>query len=237
VNEVNASQLAAILADTRDASHSEVVMTAGVMPRMVFSRSSDIITPWVRAGGILVWSGDAIGYLSEGPRRSFAVEPSSSYLAAGPLRIVGANVFTSGKVYGRDASTPTPSAAALGLSLAETTVSVNLAGVTQHGGQALGFIGSGLSSISDIPVGLGRVDLLAGDTNDEQTIAHDLTLIILTRVSDATGPIAWTSISAGTRNFAWAVPSSLAAGQTLLVTALDPGPEGVAFQQQPVTLR
>lgn len=236
VTEVDGVGLASILSQLSRAARTTVVMTAGVMPSAVFSSHTDLITPWLQAGGTLIWSGDAIGYYSEGPSVAFDVAFPASLRDGGPSRILGPGVIQLGKVPGRLATTPSPIAAALGLGFDSTAIAVVGTAIEARHGRVLGFTSGGLSSITSIPVGAGDVIMLSGDSYNEELISHDLSLLIASQAAQGTGLIATDSLSAAPGTITWNVPLPVTAGTTVVVEAFDPGIEGVAFVRRSVVV-
>jgi len=234
VNEIDVPHLDSILRDLGSARSTAVVMTAGVMPTEVYSKHADILTPWLHAGGMLIWSGDAIGYYSEDPTTTFHSTAPNSLFDPGPAGILGSGIVQLGDVSGRVAAAPTDVARALGLRFDSTVIGLNLGVV---GTTPLGFTGDGLSSITDVAVGAGNVLVLGGDSYDEQLISHDVLLILMSHVLDDSGSIVYLDVpaeraSAGPVVWQPAVP--LQSGQSLILDAFDPSDEGVAFISQVV---
>jgi Glycosyltransferase family 87 len=235
VEAVDAGELTQVLGDLASAPATAVVMTAGVMPAGIFSRHADLVTPWLRAGGQLLWCGDAIGYYSEDPTATFDRTAAPSLRDAGPDRIVGSGVIQLGKAQGRTASAPTTVASALGLRFDSTAIGVNLDAVAGAGGSALGYVGDNLSSLTALPVGAGQVVLMSGDSYDEELISHDLWLLLMSHVTDRTGSVAYQDAGAG-GTLSWQAATSVGPRESLVVESFDPDPAGVSFSRQIVTL-
>jgi hypothetical protein len=234
VDQIDARQAERLLRDLDNARNTALVMTAGVMPAGVFSTQTDLLTPWIRAGGMLVWSGDALGYYSETPAPTFRIDRSDSLFEGGPLRVVGGGVVIPGKQPGRIALTPTAIGRALAVQSTQTSVSVDAQRVVSLGGELLGYVSDGFSSLSEIPVGKGKVLIFAGDTYDEQVIAHDLCMVLISHVDEEVSAVSALDLPKPSANVSWTVPSP-PSGATLKVIAMDPSPDGVAFLEKTVS--
>ncbi len=77
VNPLTADALRNFLERTDLAPGRLLIAVAGVLPSAVWSVKTDLITPWVKAGGTIVWAGDIPGYYSVGPAPSLTVTPPS----------------------------------------------------------------------------------------------------------------------------------------------------------------
>ena len=60
---LTASELQALLVQPPPRS-SVLVMASGVLPDTVFGPTFNDVTPWLRAGGVMIWAGDQIGAYS-----------------------------------------------------------------------------------------------------------------------------------------------------------------------------
>src|ERR1700730_18082456 len=100
VDAVNLAGLEAILADQTNAAERIIVMMTGSWPASVYSRSVDQVTPWVRAGGTLIWGGDAIGYYSVHASTIFDPSDHASRRDPGPPAFLGSDIFELGKQTG-----------------------------------------------------------------------------------------------------------------------------------------
>ncbi len=145
--------------------------------------------------------------------------------------ILGPSVVQLGKRPGSVAGQPTPEAQALGLTFDSTVVGVSQ-DVLSQGERSVGYTGDGLSSVTDVSVGAGSVLIFAGDTYNEEVIAHDLWLLLLSHVLDGHQPIAYADVSAaaaGQGPITWDAPVTAAPGESIVVDVLDPALEGVTF--------
>jgi hypothetical protein len=232
VSAVDVGGLEATLRDVAAAHGMILVMMTGSWPAEVFSRDLDLVSPWIGAGGTLVWGGDEIGYYSVHQSVNFDPRDPASLRDGGPSRLLGADVVDPGKVTGRNGDTPTDLARALNLEFQSTAVGVLIDPLTAAGGRVLGFTGAGYSSISVLPVGRGRVVIFAGDTYNEIPIAHDLSLLLLSGVFSAAGDVSYTDVSQARLgqggDVLWNPDTHDQRGSRVLV-AFDPAPEGVFF--------
>lgn len=63
IDMVNATQLATVLRNPATTG-SLLLMASGVFPQTVLTNRSNLVLPWIQAGGTLFWVGDLIGYYS-----------------------------------------------------------------------------------------------------------------------------------------------------------------------------
>jgi hypothetical protein len=230
VGRIDAGAFARTLRDLRSAPRTIIVSMTGVFPASVFSTTTDLVSRWVRAGGILVWGGSPIGAWSALPRAS--INGRSEDISAGAQgveRLLGSGLLRTAPDTRRFASRRTPMARALGLGYQETGVGLLDTGLRAHR-TMIGWASSGRSSISVIRRGLGRFVLFEGSIFDEEVVDRDLSRLILAGGLSATGPIRWRDVdpSAVARplGFAWRI--SVGPGP-IIVALLDPAPDGVVF--------
>lgn len=76
ITTMDAQGLARTLRDTAAAPARVIVAATGTLPQSVWSQTVDLVTPWIRAGGILVWAGATPGLYSVGPAPSLAKSPA-----------------------------------------------------------------------------------------------------------------------------------------------------------------
>ncbi len=79
VTTIDAEGLAKVLSDLRDAPHSAVVAGTGTLPATVWASTTNLVQPWLRAGGTLVWAGSTPGL--------FSVVPGSQIFAAPAIEV------------------------------------------------------------------------------------------------------------------------------------------------------
>ena len=169
-----------------------VVMATSVFPDTVFSRSVNLLTPWLRAGGILVWSGDLIGaYVAHRGQASVSWNDSTTLRWDGEKQIFGGPVI--GNLTGppADPIARTPTADALDLEYPIARSGANLTLMQNRSWLPLGVIYGATfaaSSLSWIPVGGGGV-LLFGfgpempfGYSAEDVVANDIAQTLMAGV-------------------------------------------------------
>lgn len=229
VTSTDATGLRNLFDDIGQASSRAVVVTTGVLPATVFSRQVDLVKPWVDAGGLLIWGGAPIGYYSGRPGGVLDPADSRANLRdLGPVLLLGPGTVNVHYAPGRQAAVPSAIASALDLEYRSTSGGVLAAAVGTAGATILGWADDFYSSLTSFGVGRGTILVFGGDIFDEVAVAHDLTLVLMTNVLDASGPLAYRDVSghaSAVTPFRLSVPG-VAAG-LLSIAAFDPAPEGV----------
>ena len=207
----------------------------GVFPAAVFSTTTDLVSPWVAAGGTLVWGGTPIGAWSAPPRSSTISGPDA--ISAGPQgvhRLLGPAFLGTPPDLRRYALLRTPTARALGLAYQDTGVALLDTGLRAHR-KEIGWTSSGRSSISLVRRGLGSFVLFEGPIFYEEIVVRDLSRLILSGELAATSRIRWRDVDpsavARRSGFAWSIP--IGSGP-VIVALLDPTPDGVVFTRSGV---
>ncbi len=209
VDIVDAAGLARILESNET---PVVVMVTGVFPDLVLSNRTNLVTPWLSRGGILVWTGDLIGaYIGLPGETTIAVSESQNLNWTGEQLIFGSSVIVSRRAAPGNATTPTNISTWLGLEYPLAEVGARVSRVEARGGLILGYIYNGYdppTSIAWVPVGLGGVVLfgygpvLPYGYSSEAVVAQDTAQILMS------GILGWNaSLAPDVRNV------SLAAGQ------------------------
>jgi len=201
-----------------------------MFPAAVFSTTTNLVSPWVAAGGILVWGGTPVGAQSAPPRTNKNSEPGD--ISAGPAgveRLLGPGFLGAPPDPRRYASRRTPTAKALDLGYQYTGVSLLDIGSRKHR-TPIGWASSGRSSISLVRRGRGSFVMFEGPIFFEEIVVRDLSRLILSGVLSATGPIRWRDVDpsavARRSGVAWTIPMGPG---PVMVALLDPSPEGVVF--------
>jgi hypothetical protein len=235
VSAVSARQLVDVFKAANAASRSIVVMMTGVFPSSVFSARVDLVSPWVEAGGILVWAGGAIGYWSADTARTLS--PSNILGEAGTARLLGTGIVKYPTVFGRIGDVPTSLASALDLSYRFTGVGVQRDPVIARGGRTLGWYSGQFSSISYMPRGRGGFLVFGGEVPDESSISVDLARILLARAIYAAGSVATKEVNLSQLPSAavldWTLPF-VSGRMRIMFLAFDPSPDSVYFSAQVV---
>jgi hypothetical protein len=232
VNAITAPELAQVLSATNQASGRAIVLMTGVLPANVFSRKVDLLSPWVKAGGLVVWGGGTIGYYSCEQGQSLAASASLSYGEKGAQLLLGSGVATFPFIVQRTADTPSVFANALGINYRLTSAGIVRNKAIARGGLALGWLSGAYSSITYLPAGHGGYLLFGGEILDEGAVAQDLAQILLSSATAAFGPVTSTQVNLSrdqaTASFNWSLPF-VPGPAGIMVAAFDPDPNGVVF--------
>ena len=237
VSAVTALALAKVFKDTANARNSRVVMMTGVAPDLVFSKTLDLITPWVEAGGVVAWAGGAIGYWNG--TRGQPLSATNVMGEHGTEQLLGAGIIDYPTQFGREGTARSDWASALDLSYRFTGAGVRRDTVASRGGISLGWYSGLYQSISFVPHGSGGYLIFGGEVPDEAAVAVDLTKIVMSDALSGSGVVAsrrvgLTSTSTPAR-ISWDVPFN-PAGEQLALVAFDPSQDGVFFSAQAVKL-
>ncbi|MDQ1510144.1 MAG: hypothetical protein QOG50_1988 [Actinomycetota bacterium] len=227
---IDAAAFASALRDIRSAPSTIIVAMTGVFPAAVFSTTTDLVSRWVDAGGVLVWGGTPVGVWSAPP--SSITNRSPEDISAGPQgveRLLGPGFIGTPPDLRRYAVERTPMAQALGLEYQDTGVGLLDTGSRAHR-KTIGWASSGRSSISLVRRGRGSFVLFEGPIFFEEIVVSDLSRLILAGGLSATGPIRWRDVdsSAVARHAGFAWQTSVGSGP-VIVSLLDPAPDGVVF--------
>jgi hypothetical protein len=237
ISGLSATQLVAMLKDTGKAKDRMVVIMTGVMPDTAFSRTIDLISAWVRAGGILAWAGGAIGYWNG--TRGQALTDVNIVGESGTQRLLGNGVIQYPTTFGREGTVRSDWASALDLAYRFTGAGVLRDAVASQRGVALGWYSGLYASISFLPRGSGGYLIFGGEVPDETSISVDLTKIILSRAASSTGTVAGKLVTlpstSGPVRIDWSLPFNAPSGR-ILVIAFDPNQDGVYFATQVVNV-
>jgi len=237
VTGVTASELTDVFKDTSKASNRMAVMMTGVMPDKLFSRTIDLVSPWVQAGGTLVWAGGAIGYWDGS--RGQALSSTNVVGESGTKRLLGSGVIQYPTSFGRQGTVRSDWASALDLGYKFTGGGLIRDTVTARGGVALGWYSGLYTSVGFLPRGSGGYLIFGGEVPDEASIAVDLTKIVMSHPTLSSGPVAGKlvplSSASSSATVDWNLPFNAPNGR-IMVIAFDPSPDGVYFASQSVAV-
>lgn len=76
VATINAQTLGLVLADTTSAPHSALVLATGTLPNTVWSPHTNLVAPWIQAGGEVIWAGAPPGMYSVAPSPQIVKTPA-----------------------------------------------------------------------------------------------------------------------------------------------------------------
>jgi hypothetical protein len=233
---VTASEVADVLRDTSRANERMVVMMTGVLPAVIFSNTVDLLSPWVTAGGVVVWGGGAIGYWSGAGGKPLTA--ANAIGESGTKRLLGAGVVQYPTAFGRQGTVQSTLGSALNVSYRLAGVGVLRDPVLALGGLGLGWYSGPFSSLSYLPRGLGGYLIFGGEISDEAAASVDLATIVLSSAMNSTGPVAAERIkltgNSNSSTVAWDLPFPIPQGGVMLV-AFDPSPDGVYFSRQVIS--
>lgn len=177
---VNATSLASLLS-LAPVPGTALVMASGVFPDTVFSKTANLVTPWVQAGGTLVWVGDLIGYYSAVPGQPLTY-PS-------PLNpgYNGTNEFINHSYMGGtgyDYLNVTPNSVDFGMNylLALPGDCLNVTWVNTLNGVALGRVAGNYTNVAMIPTGMGSIVYFGGPTENVNELSLAIANIIESEV-------------------------------------------------------
>jgi hypothetical protein len=231
-SRVTASELAAVFRDAGDAGDRVVVVMTGVFPATVFSSKVDLVSPWVQAGGTIVWGGGTIGYWSGVAGQMLSANDAVG--EAGTERLLGSGVVQYPTVFGRAGTSQSSFGSALDVSYRFASVGVLRDPVLARGGLALGWYSGPFSSVSYLPRGQGGYLIFGGEILDEASASVDLMRILLSGAIYAAGPVASREV-----RLSRAKPSSVidwelrfaAPKAGVMLVAFDPNPDSIYFSR------
>src|SRR5207249_4387637 len=170
-----------------------IVTMTGVLPSMAFSRGTDLLTPWVRAGGLLVWGGATIGYYSGVENQKIQTSPSPngpSLRERGADLILGTGIATFPWEAGRTATQQSEISAALGIEYQLASGRIKIGAVAARGGNVLGWYDNKYSSVSYLPSGAGGFLIFGGEVRDAASLSRDVAQLLVSGVMYGSGEIA-----------------------------------------------
>jgi hypothetical protein len=226
---VSAEGLAHVLQNTATAPGRVVVMMTGVLPANVFSNNTDLLSPWVQAGGVAVWGGGTIGFWSG--RNGQALSTNDALGETGTQRLLGSNVVQYPTAFSRQGDVQSAFASALGVTYNFTGAGVLLDSVTSHGGLDLGWNSRKFTSVAYLPRGSGGFLIFGGEIPDEASVSVDLARILMSGAIYGTGQVAskhLTLAGSATDEVDWGLPFPVPNGGIMLV-AFDPSPDALYF--------
>ncbi|MFQ5907091.1 MAG: hypothetical protein ACE5JA_11050, partial [bacterium] len=139
-----------------------VIIASTVLPDTVFSSETNLITPFLESGGVLIWVGDLIGgYVASRGQMFISWEDPANPQWEGEKMIFGHSII-GGHSESPEATIPTLSAKALDLQFQSIRTGALLDELLVLKGRAIGYVEEGTesrSSISIIPIGQGKVVL------------------------------------------------------------------------------
>lgn len=183
INIVDAEGLRNVMETDND---SIVIVPSGVLPETVHARNQSMVGNWLRAGGTLIWIGDAFGYYS-GFRDGRAELFSTGNFSIVQNEVLGFTLFNDTSVEEEFATIPSDFSNALDLRYPDALVGAYVDKVVELGGIVLGKVTESKdprASISYVPVGNGHLIVFGGTIRNpltatgEDVIAHDIAQIL-----------------------------------------------------------
>lgn len=190
INIVNSSQLKDVLND----KSGILVMASGVLPDTIFSSEKNLLTPWLKTGGTLIWVGDGLGYYyGVSGAKIESVDTPYKIGWSGQKEILGDNYLDGDyvpDVSGSFGDTPSNLAKALGIKSKYTQTGAFISALAKHGGSDLGyaynFKESSRTSLARIKIGTGSAFIFGSPLlNREIDVAWDISQIFSTGILDA----------------------------------------------------
>ena len=225
---VSASDLAGVFRDTGRAGDRVVVVMTGVLPALVFSPKVDLVSPWVQAGGTVVWGGGAIGFWSGVGGQPLAAKDAVG--EAGTDRLLGGGIVQYPTTFGRVGTSQSSFGTALDVSYRFASAGVLRDPALARGGIALGWYSGPFSSVTYLPRGQGGYLIFGGEILDEASASVDLTRILLSGAIYAAGPVAYKELRLSKAKpssvLDWELPFAVPKAGVMLV-AFDPNPDSI----------
>lgn len=227
---LSATGLVDVLKATSQAGDRVVVMMTGALPSRAFSRQIDLLSPWVEAGGLVIWGGGAIGFWS-----GVAGKPLTATNVigeSGTERLIGRGVLRYPTRFGLIGGTQSAFANALGISYRFSGVGMLWDSVVAQGGLNLGWSSGAFSSVSYLPHGRGGYLIFGGEILDEGAVSVDVVRILLANAIYGTGQVVARDLQLSgipqSSVVKWDVPFP-APQNGIMFVAFDPNRDGVYF--------
>jgi hypothetical protein len=229
---VTATGMADMFRDTGRAGDRVVVVMTGVLPAPVFSPKVDLVSPWVQAGGIVVWGGGTIGFWSG--VRGQTLSANDAVGEAGTERLLGPGVVRYPTTFGRLGTSQSSFGSALDVAYRFASAGVLRDPVLARGGIALGWYSGPFSSVTYVPRGQGGYLIFGGEILDEASASVDLTRILLSGAVYAAGQVDYKELRLSKAKpssvLDWELPFAMPKGGVMLV-AFDPNPDSIYFSR------
>ena len=233
IRAVTEGGLRDLLTMTSFASQRVLVIMTGVTPSSVFSTRTDLISPWVKAGGLFVWGGGTLGYWTAAPGQALLARNVVG--EGGTVQLLGVGVVKYPWADVRVADRASDFGSALNVAYRLANVGLARDPILARGGLDLGWDLEHFLSIGYLPRGAGGYLIFGGAIVDEESVAQDLTRLLLTNSLNAAGPVAAKDVyltpSRSVEDVVWDLPfPPPKAG--IMLAALDPNPDGVFIHSE-----
>jgi Gpi18-like mannosyltransferase len=179
---------------------SIIIIPSGVFPATVHAANQSLVGDWIRAGGTLIWVGDAFAHFS-GYSGGVISHFSAESLASSQNQTLGFVLFNE-TLTGNQGYTPVASnfSNALDLRYPLASTGAYVSQILNSGGIVLGKITASenaRTAIASLPISMGRLILFGGGirtaftATGEDVIAHDIAQILCSGVLFSSGRITY----------------------------------------------
>jgi hypothetical protein len=235
---LSAADLAAELRQINAASSQVIVALTGVLPASVYSRGTNLLTPWVQAGGLFIWGGATIGYYAGVKGQPLATAPPTggpSLGLDGTNALLGPNTATFPWTAGRGAGAASDIGLALDIAYQLTSAGIKSGAALARGGKILGWYTAQFSSVTYLPVGAGGFVIFGGEILDAGAVSRDIARILSSGAIYGSGRIAardvdLTDVGPST-TIRWTLPFGLTQAGIDFI-AFDPAPNAVYYSRR-----
>lgn len=161
---LNANQLPGFLTSPQTEG-AILVVASGVLPQTVYTKTLNLVAPWIDEGGTLLWIGDKLGTYSGVPGIPPSYPSPSDPGANGTRQFLNLSLFGgSSRFYNTSSSLAT--AFNINYVPGIPNDDLNVSRLPMFNGTALGNLDNGFTNIASIPVGAGRIVYFGGPTQD-----------------------------------------------------------------------
>jgi hypothetical protein len=175
---LSASQLPGFLT-TSPAPGTVLIVASGVLPDTVFTKSLNLVAPWVKDGGILVWMGDRIGTYS-GQSGVPLKYPSPLNPGANGTREFLNLSLLGGTSQFYNSTSMLASAFNLNYTLGIPFDDLNTTRLPAYNGTSIGNLQGGFTNLAIVPLGSGEIIYFGGPTEDATNLGLILTNLLET---------------------------------------------------------
>lgn len=177
---LNAAQLSEYLRSP-PTTGAVLVVASGVLPDTVFTKSTNLLSPWIASGGTLVWLGDTIGTYSGSPGVPL------QYPSPANPGVNGTNQFINWTLFGGSSSfyNETSSVAQafdLNYTFGAPGHGLNVTRLPLFNGTVLGNLDRGYTNLATVPLGAGHIVDFLGPTLDATNLGLVVTNLLETGI-------------------------------------------------------
>jgi hypothetical protein len=180
--------------------NSIVIIPSGVFPATVHDENRSLVGNWIRAGGTLIWIGDAFAYYSGYSTGGVSYFSTASMIIS-QNQTLGFALFN-GTLTGDESYATIPSnfSNALDLRYSWASTGAYISRIQDYGGIVLGKTTdseNARTAIACVPIGNGHLILFGGGVGTpftatgEDVVAHDIAQILCSGTIFSTGTIAY----------------------------------------------